>query len=86
MSEEFQREVIDRLARIEERTEALRSKVVDHAEASAAERTRVRQELARLAIDAAVAKSEGKKSGRAWGAGVGAALVTLAEVAKAFVR
>lgn len=88
--EEFQLEVVDRLARIETKLDADRREFNNHVDDNDEKFTILETQLQRLVIDAEVAKragrKEGRKTGAKWAAAVSTGIIALAEAARAWVR
>jgi mevalonate kinase len=85
VSERFEREVIDRLARIEEHVGYNRQELADHIEDSDEKFEDLGAVVVELKVESAVAKKVGGRAGALTGAGTGAAILTLVETAKAWL-
>jgi mevalonate kinase len=85
VSERFEREVIDRLARIEEHVGYNRQELADHIEDSDEKFEDLGAVVVELKVESAVAKKVGGRAGALSGAGMGAAILTLVETAKAWL-
>lgn len=88
--EEFQLEVVDRLARIETKLDSDRREFIVHVDDNDEKFTILETQLQRLVIDSEVAKragrKEGRKTGAKWAAAVSTGIIALAEAARAWVR
>lgn len=88
--EEFQLEVVDRLARIETKLDSDRREFIVHVDDNDEKFTILETQLQRLVIDSEVAKragrKEGRKTGAKWAAAVSTGIIALAEAARAWMR
>lgn len=88
MSTEFERDVIDRLARMETKQDYLIGELGEHTDDDQARFESLESGLQDLVIQDAVARAkaqgEGGKAGRRTAAAVTAALLALAEIARAY--
>ena len=84
-NDQFQHEVIDRLARIEQDGKHIRRDLRDHTEEDEGRFEVVEAELKRIAIEEAVAKRAGRGAALKTAAPVGGAVVALAEIARAIL-
>lgn len=89
-ADRFQLEVVDRLARIETKLDSMGAAFIEHQHEDD-ERFQVMEiGFRKLTLDSEVARqvgrSEGRKTGAKWAAGVTTAILTLAEFARAWVR
>lgn len=85
MSEHFEREVIDRLARIETKVEHCVSELANHTSDDDARFQRVEDDLRDLLVAEGVRKKAARNAGAAWGAGAGAAIVALADAVRSLL-
>lgn len=88
MSEQFEREVIDRLARMEVKQDFLIEELGEHTDDDRERFESIESGLHDLVVNDAVSKAkaqaEGARAGKKTAAGVTAALLAIAEIARAY--